>query len=470
MIHEERITHNPAEGPSRRGDYLLYWMQQSQRSRMNHALELAIRQANRREIPLVIAFVLFPFPEAGIRPYRFLLEGLKEADRNLRSRNLSINVFTGHPAEVLRRPAEKAAAVVFDRGYLRIQRQLRQELRRRLTCPVIEVESDALVPVETAYAKEAYSAGILRRPYLKMREGFLTPLRETTPLIDSSRYRLPGAVTPEDPALLEGLEKLGAEAGTISGPAAAGPVPAGGEDRARNRLCQFIEGGLQDYTAGQSPPERQGTSGLSAYLHFGQISPLEIALEVRERADRGEVSEPNAEAFLEQLLVRRELAQNFVWYNLNYDQYDALPDWCRRTLEIHGSDPRPAVYTEKEMEEARTEDPYWNAAQDEMRYSGFMHNTMRMYWGKKILEWTPDPREAFSRALRLNNRYLLDGRDPNGYAGVAWCFGKHDRPWQERPVFGKVRYMNAKGLERKYDIKAYLARIEALRAAAGISR
>ena len=204
---------------------------------------------------------------------------------------------------------------------------------------------------------------------------------------------------------------------------------------------------------------RVASPDLGPYLHFGQISPVEIVREVRA------ASAPDAAkaAFIEQVTVRRELAVNFVFYNPGYDQYEsAVPSWARQTLSEHQKDRRPYLYSADALEQAKTHDPYWNAAQMEMVASGKMHNYMRMYWGKKIMEWTRTPEEAFHIMLMLNNRYELDGRDPNGFAGVAWCFGRHDRPWGERPVFGKVRYMNAEGLKRKFAINDYVNRITAM--------
>jgi deoxyribodipyrimidine photo-lyase len=195
---------------------------------------------------------------------------------------------------------------------------------------------------------------------------------------------------------------------------------------------------------------------MSPYLHFGQISPLFIALEVKK------TKSPGIEAFLEELIVRRELSMNFVFYNENYDSFEAIPEWAKKTLKTHQKDKKPYVYTLEELEKAATHDPYWNATQKEMVIQGKMHGYMRMYWGKKILEWSKTPEEAFRNTLYLNNKYELDGRDPNGFTGVAWCFGKHDRPWGERPIFGNVRYMNDKGLKRKFDADEYVKMIKNL--------
>jgi deoxyribodipyrimidine photo-lyase len=196
---------------------------------------------------------------------------------------------------------------------------------------------------------------------------------------------------------------------------------------------------------------------MSPYLHFGQISPLYIALKVQG------AKSPGQDSFLEELIVRRELSMNFVLYNRHYDSFDCLPAWAQASLTAHGKDRRPYLYPLKTFETAQTHDPYWNAAQGEMLITGKMHGYMRMYWGKKILEWSSSPEEAYRIALYLNNKYELDGRDPNGFAGVAWCFGKHDRAWGERPIFGKIRYMNANGLRRKFDAGAYVKKIDRMR-------
>ncbi|MFW6196941.1 MAG: deoxyribodipyrimidine photolyase, partial [Thermoplasmatota archaeon] len=230
----------------------------------------------------------------------------------------------------------------------------------------------------------------------------------------------------------------------------------GGTSNAKDRLKDFIENKLNEYTDNSNDPTKDYLSDMSPYLHFGQISPLYIALEVKKADSPGE------EDYLEELIVRRELAMNFVHYNEQYDSLDCVPGWARESLNKHKDDERDYVYSRDEWEEAETHDKYWNAAQKEMMKTGKMHGYMRMYWGKKILEWSETPEEAFQTALYLNNKYELDGRDPNGYTGVAWCFGKHDQGWKEREVYGKVRYMNANGLKRKFDADEYVEMIEKL--------
>ncbi|GAB4304608.1 MAG: hypothetical protein Kow0097_01740 [Candidatus Bipolaricaulota bacterium] len=232
-------------------------------------------------------------------------------------------------------------------------------------------------------------------------------------------------------------------------------LPAG-PTAARARLASFLEESLSRYADRRSDPSANATSGLSPYLHFGQISPVEVAWRVRAAGGAG------AEAFVEELVVRRELALNFTLYNAHYDRFDGLPAWARETLAAHAADPRPATYDPAALDGAQTDDPVWNAAQQELRCTGTIHGYLRMYWGKQILLWTPDPERAFRLALHLNNRYGLDGRDPSSYAGVGWCFGLHDRPFPERPVWGKVRPMTRRGLAAKFDLRPYLARIASL--------
>ena len=224
----------------------------------------------------------------------------------------------------------------------------------------------------------------------------------------------------------------------------------GGRKQAIKHYQSFLDDKLEDYADQRNDPNNEMQSHMSPYLHFGQVSPIELAIQVQEKKGDG------PREYLEQLIVRRELAFNMVHYNPEYDNIKCLPDWAQTTLREHANDPRPYTYTSEELENAETHDPYWNKAQTEMTKTGKMHGYMRMYWGKKILEWTPDPEEAYKTALKLNNKYELDGRSCNGYTGIAWCFGKHDQAWKERSIYGKVRYMNDRGLERKFDMKKYL--------------
>ena len=445
MTQRERIEALNAR-PIREGRYVLYWMQAAQRGRYNHALEHAIRLGNERGKPVVVAFGLTDvYPEANRRHYAFMLQGLTETQRTLADRGVAMVVRRGEPDAVAIEMARDADLVVVDAGHLRIQRKWRSNVARTIDCPLVEVETNLVVPVGVALDKAAWSAAVLRRRIERHRAHFLKPLRHVTPRHASVRMGLAGLDIKSGPeAALDVLEL----------DSSVPPVAMqGGSQAGQRRLRAFLNDGLERYDEDRNDPTLDGTSRLSAYLHFGQLSPIEIALKVLGRGGEG------AAAFLEQLIVRRELSFNFVRYNTQYDRYAGLPAWARRTLAFHRRDRRPAVYSLEELETAGTDDVYWNAAQRQMVHTGTMHGHMRMYWGKRILEWTRSPARAFQIALYLNNKYELDGRDPNAWAGVAWCFGQHDRPWPERPIFGKVRFMNAAGLKRKFDADAYAQQV-----------
>jgi deoxyribodipyrimidine photo-lyase len=452
MIHPERIQ-KLNDRPLQRGRFVLYWMQASQRAEYNHALEYAIRQANEQKLPVVVLFVLTDlFPEANLRHYTFMLGGLQEVKSRLDERDILFIAVKGMPPKEVVKVSRKASLVVADRGYLRIQREWRAEVAETAHCPVFQVESDVVVPVEAACAKEAYSAAVLRPKINSQLRKYLAPLAEN-PVKETLRSL--------DFAGLDLDEPISSILTSLSTSQAVRPVShfRGGTSEAKRLLEDFIAHKLKDYGELRSDPSLDCVSHMSPYLHFGQISPLYIALQVQ---GAGRIPSKTRGSYLEELIVRRELAMNFAHYNPSYDSFRSIPDWAKRTLKAHQRDKREYVYSQEELEEARTHDPYWNAAQKEMLVTGKMHNYMRMYWGKKILEWSPSPEEAFRIALHLNNKYELDGRDPNSFAGVAWCFGKHDRPWGERKIFGQVRYMNDAGLRRKFKIDDYVKKIASL--------
>ncbi len=453
MIHAERVQYlNPED--VRRGDYVLYWMQHAQRAAYNHALEYAVREANDLGLPVLAVFgVTQRFPAANTRSYAFMLEGLRETQHTLREHGVRLQVRLQPPVEAVGELAPDAALVVTDRGYLRIEQRWRERVARRLPCRLVQVESDVIVPVETASQKEEYAAYTIRSRIHKHLDKFLVALEPTPVERDSLSLELDGAgVALDDVSGL--LERM-----RINRSADRVDAFSAGTAQAEALLDEFIAQKLHYYAEGRNEPSEDYLSHMSPYLHFGQISPLYIALRVKEAE---EVEQENVNAYLEELIVRRELSMNFCHYNPDYDTLDGLPDWARQTLEEHAHDEREHLYTPEEFEAGRTHDPYWNAAQREMMLTGKMHGYMRMYWGKKILEWTPTPAVAHRIALELNNRYELDGRDPNGFTGVAWCFGKHDRAWKERSVYGKTRYMSAGGLERKFAIDAYVRNVQQL--------
>ncbi len=434
----------------RDGKYVLYWMQQSQRAESNHALEYAIQQANTLGLRLAVGFGLTDdYPEANARHYRFMLEGLQATAAALRRRKIPLVVRPGAPDAVALELAGDAAIIVCDRGYLRHQRIWRRNVAEQAECPVVQVESDVVVPVDVASQKAEYAARTIRPKIHAHLDDYLIELRTTALEKNSTRVGLDGLDLSDLDSLLDSLDI------DHSVP----PVPhlfTGGTSEARARLSRFLTKRFKHYDEHRNRPETDDVTHLGMYLHFGQISPIYVALQ----ALKSSASKALKQSFIEELVIRRELAVNFVQYTSKYDSYSCLPDWARKTLAKHKGDEREHRYTKSELETAQTHDRYWNAAMRELRYTGYMHNYMRMYWGKKILEWTGAPSYAHKVALELNNRYFLDGRDPNSFANVAWVFGLHDRPWGERDVFGTVRYMSAAGLERKADIERYVEKVE----------
>ncbi len=444
MIQRERVQQLNSNS-IQDGKYVLYWMQASQRTEYNHALEYAIQMASKYNLPLLVYFGLAPdYPEANERSYLFLLEGLKSVERALHDRGIQFVIQQENPSQGVLRMSRECALVVVDRDYLRLQRSWRINVAASARCPVVQVESNVVVPIQVASSKEEYAAGTFRPRISREMDRFLIPIDPTEPMTQVN-WDIP-SIDLKDPQRV--LAEL-----SIDGSVEGVKWLKGGSGEARALLHSFIARKLDRYDDLRNDPAENYQSCMSPYLHFGQISPLEIALEVLETASEG------AETYLEELVVRRELSMNFVFYNPNYDSIECLPDWARLTLQQHALDKREYLYSPSQLEQAETHDPYWNAAQTEMVKTGKMHGYMRMYWGKKILEWSKTPSVAYKTALHLNNKYELDGRDPNSYAGIAWCFGKHDRAWKQRPVFGKVRYMNARGLERKFDIEKYVQRV-----------
>jgi deoxyribodipyrimidine photo-lyase len=445
-IHDARVR-PLADPPARDGRFVLYWMQQSQRAAGNHALEYAVQRANALGLPVRVGFGLTDgYPEATWRHYRFMLEGLAQTAGDLEARGIPFVLRQGSPPEVALALARGAAEIVCDRGYLRHQRQWRHQVAAAASCPVTEVESDAVVPVAAASTRAEVGARTLRPRLSRRLDEFLVPLRQTPLANRGGAAEARGDRLDDLDGLLDGMRI------DRSVPPVSSLFP-GGAAAARARLQAFVRQVLSRYADQRGRPEAAAVSHLSMYLHFGQISPIEVALAARKAGDAG--------VFLEELIVRRELGINFVTYTEDYDGWRAVPAWARATLARHARDPRPALYTREQMETAATADPYFNAAMREMTLTGYMHNQMRMYWGKKILEWTAEPEAAHATALALNNRHLLDGRDPSSFANVAWIFGLHDRPWPERPVFGTVRSMTAGGLERKSAIREYVAQVDA---------
>ncbi|MFA5292579.1 MAG: deoxyribodipyrimidine photo-lyase [Phycisphaerae bacterium] len=441
-LEKERIT-TLNNCPIKSGKFVVYWMQTAQRTEFNHALEYAIKQANNAEKPLIVLFCINPdFPDANARSYHFMLEGLVEVQQALKIRNIRLVIQSGRFEKIVPTFAQKACEIIVDAGYLKFQQKCRWAIARKLDCRLTQIETNLIVPPETACEKEEYSARTIRPRITKQLKKFLKKVPQSKCIKSSLNLKFKSMDISAPDAVIKKLR--------IDQSVSKTNYFKGGTSEAKRLLKIFIKDKLSGYGKTSNDPSKEGLSNMSPYLHFGQISPVYIALEILKHDGAG------AKHYLEELIIRRELAHNFVYYNSDYDKLKSTAGWAMRTLNFHRRDKRQYIYTLKQLENAQTHDKYWNAAQMEMVITGKMHGYMRMYWGKKIIEWSKNPNEAFKTAIYLNNKYELDGRDPNGYAGICWCFGKHDTAWTERPIFGKVRYMNAKGLERKFDMEKYV--------------
>jgi deoxyribodipyrimidine photo-lyase len=447
---DPRVTIRREGVPDATGRCVVYWMQRSQRALDNPALEIAVQAANLLGKPCVVFFAPVPFyPHANLRHYRFLNQGIPAIAAGLKKRGIGF-VLRRYPDHHLLKFCEEVrpALVIGDENPLRETESWRQKVARQLRIPFWTVDADVIVPSKLLL-KEQYGAYTARPVIRRLLPDLLKPVGNTRAKVP---WRAPA-----------GLETLPVDTDITAGwklDRSVAPVKdiRGGTDEAIKRLKHFIKAGLANYPTDRNKPELDATSHLSAYLHFGHIGPHTVALAIEKSAAPRQAKD----AFLEQLIVRRELAINFVRFNPDYDNFESGADWAHKSLAEHAGDPR-RTYTERQMEDAETHDPLWNAAQQQMVLTGFMHNYMRMYWAKKILEWSRTPARAYQTAVYLNDKYELDGRDPNGYAGIAWAIvGKHDRPWFERPVFGKIRYMSFQSTSKKFDSKRYITQMTAL--------
>lgn len=441
---------------SNEGRYVLYWMQASQRVQWNHALAYAIERANVLGKPLLVYFGLTAgYPEANVRHYTFMLEGLTETSEALKALGIGWILRLDSPDEGIKEVLHDACELVMDTGYMRIQRHWRDQvvcyIESSKAIPVYQVEADVVVPVTTVTQKEEYSARTIRPKILgQMGDYILPPDIEGPEVFYDLELDMDGLDSVNVTQLVEKLDLDGS----------VQPVQKfrGGTSQALKHFESFLDQKLAHYPL-RNHPEFDYMSNLSPYLHFGQIAPAYVVHAVYAHLQAHPEKSEAADGFLEELVVRRELAINFVYFNPHYDAFEHMTyEWAYETMAVHIHDEREYTYTRAALEGAKTHDPYWNASMLEMKETGKMHTYMRMYWCKKIMEWAEDYKTAYDTALYLNNKYFLDGRDPCSYTGVAWCFGKHDRAWKERAVFGKLRYMNSNGLRRKFDMAPYVAR------------
>jgi deoxyribodipyrimidine photo-lyase len=425
-------------------------MQRAVRILDNPALDLAIQAGNVLGLPVVVFFSVIPnYPNANLRHYHFLQQALRDVAEDAAGQGIGF-VVRRHPDNSLEGFLEEAGAALLigDENPCREPERWRTVLARRLKLPYWTVDADVIVP-SRIFGRDYFLLHHFR-PHLKRElPKFLDkpqrvhPQREWKPPKSLAGFSL-------DQDITAGFNQLDRSIKPVD-------TFAGGTHAALKRLHEFAHYDLARYDTARNHPEVKGTSRLSPYLHFGNIGPITIALACDEAVRQGRAPASARDRFLDELIGWRELAVLFVRHNPNYDNWECAEAWAQKSLREHAGDPRPQRYTFAQLEGAHTHDELWNAAQREMVDTGWMHNYMRMYWAKKILEWAPDPATAFDWAVILNDRYELDGRDPNGYAGIAWAIvGKHDRPWFERPVFGTVRTMTAASTGRKFDSAAYI--------------
>ena len=458
-MNKQRIEYLKGGFEDKSKNYVIYLMQQSQRIHYNHALNLAIEQANHYQLPLMILFSLMDdYPEANLRHYQFMLEGLKDVYKWANKLHMNMVIKKGYVTETLAPFLSKAQCLILDKGYLKPTIKMRTDVIKQTedyqSLAVMMVDTDLIVPVRIASDKIEYGAYTIRGKLNKLFNAF-NDFEKTPVLINQSNLNLVSDID------LENLNSVIKDL-KVNRDIKPSPFYKGGHIEAQKKLNDFITSKIKYYES-SSDPSTDYTSQLSMYLHFGQISSLEIIHQLEMAKNQNRILSKDFELYKEQLFIRRELAFNYVYYNPGYDSFYGMTEpWAYETMKTHGKDQREYLYSLPDYVSYKTHDPYFNAAMKEMIETGFMHNYMRMYWAKKIIEWSPSFERAFETILYLNNAYFIDGRDPNSYTGVAWCFGKHDRAWTERPIFGKLRYMNDKGLERKFDIQGYVNKINSL--------
>jgi deoxyribodipyrimidine photo-lyase len=426
---------------------VIYWMSRDQRIHDNWALLYAQSLALKHKSPLLVTFCLVPqFLRATIRQYGFMLKGLQELEAGLRKKNIALILITGPPIEEIPRLMKqlKASCLISDFDPLRIKKQWKEGVAKKIDIPFYEVDAHNIVPCWIASPKKEYAAYTFRPKIRRLLPEFLEPL----PAIKKHPILYEGEKSHIDWKKILSFLKTDT---TVTEVDWLKP----GEKAAQKILRSFITNKLAVYNRERNDPVKDAQSNLSPYLHFGHISAQRVALEVQA----SNVSQTDKDAFLEELIIRRELSDNYCFYNEQYDSVEGFPDWAKKSLDKQRRKRREYIYTPEQFENAETHDDLWNAAQREMQIRGKMHGYMRMYWAKKILEWSESPEKALETAIYLNDKYELDGRDPNGYTGIAWSIGGvHDRAWNERRIFGKIRYMSYNGCKGKFDVKKYIDR------------
>ncbi|XP_023171500.1 deoxyribodipyrimidine photo-lyase-like isoform X1 [Drosophila hydei] len=429
---------------------VVYWMSRDARVQDNWALLFAQRLALKLELPLTVVYCLVPkFLNATLRHYKFMLGGLQEVERQCRELNISFKLLLGPAVERLPQFVndEQIGAVICDFAPLRLPRQWVEDVVKALPAnvPLTQVDAHNVVPLWVTSEKQEYAARTIRNKINSKLSEYLT---EFPPLIKHAHGNVKGSHGVDWTAAHKMLScDMSVDAVEWAQP---------GYTSACKQLYDFCTRRLRLFYDKRNDPMADALSGLSPWLHFGQISAQRCVLEVSRYKTLFKAS---AEAFCEEAIVRRELADNFCYYNEHYDNLKGLHSWAYETLQTHRKDKRSPCYTLEELEQSRTYDDLWNSAQLQLVKEGKMHGFLRMYWAKKILEWTETPEQALEYSILLNDKYSLDGRDPNGYVGCMWSIGGiHDQGWKERAIFGKIRYMNYQGCKRKFDVNAFVMR------------
>lgn len=449
--------HAPDEpGPRPGGEFVLYWIQTTMRAWDNPALNFAIEQANLLRLPLqVYQGLRSDYPWANDRIHTFVLESVADLYADFGARGIPYAFYLESGSRDASRAgpsplvelANRAALVVTDFfPTFIVPRQIRA-LRQKTETPVVAVDSCTLIPMK-ALDREFSTARAIRPRLLEALPHYLHPV--PNPELDVRR----AIALPFNPVLPD----AGTIPGLVAGCAidhAVGPSPVirGGRKAALARLEAFLRTGLVRYAEDRGDPGIEATSRLSPYLHFGNLSINEVLLRAREAAPPAQY-----EKFQDEAVTWRELAHNYVFHNPKHRTMAGVPAWAQKELSDHEADPRPALYSDDDLEYARTHDDLWNAAQRSLLRDGELHNYVRMLWGKSVLMWKERPADALRVLEHLNHKYALDGRDPSSYGGIFWCFGKFDRPFYRRPIFGTVRYMSLKAATGKFDARAYISR------------
>ncbi len=478
-INSKRVFYRNNHTPNTDGEYVVYWMQSAHRLHYNYALDYAVSRANKLDKPLLLYEELkSDYHWASDRIHTFYLEGMQEIKEYAEVNDLNYLSFVEREPNTNRQAYmkvfEDACCVITDEFPVYFIRDRNSWLGENLNIPLVTVDNNGLIPLGLT-EKDPYSAYFFRKIMQKHFVEAFTHPPEQNPLeelknrkqIDIEAIRMLLSTRGEIP------ENISEFVGDLSFDHAVKRLEIKGTRQAAlGKLGQFVQYGLLEYDEKRNDPDENKTSGLSPWLHFGKISEYEIVKTVLDHQpegwDLGDITfnkgstggffngDPNIDSFLDEVITWREVGFHFAHHRPDYAEFESLPDWALETLEDHKDDLREWIYSYEQLENAQTHDEIWNAAQRQLRREGIIHNYLRMLWGKKVIEWTPDPRTALEYLIELNNKFAIDGRDPNSYSGIFWCFGRFDRAWQERPIFGKVRYMTSESTRRKVKLKRYL--------------